>query len=988
MRIPELIDSIRCLLDERPSSVSAEILAHEYAKQSLELNERLSKISLMLESGGEIQALQLAQQPPQAVDLALALSFGGESAWQEFCRNHGHEVAPLVDARTLEALLTIQNKGLAPNHSLYKDYRTAISKHEDERALDLIRVIARMNPGDESAGKELKRLQRKALQASLAKLKASLDAGDELLLAAMEKVEESGLPEDYEATSEWQQGSRTRARIRRAEAWRRMPKALAQAEAELKNGEWRQAAVLHGEYLNWASNYGYQEGTFEALEERSRVVLAELQKHRSEAERAAKVRRLIVEMENIAEEVETRTLTPQGLTIDFSAPLIEELMRKRRQLEGMRGELLENSRLRIEAARDRLEQAIERANRAKRGRLVGSLAVAMFILLAGAIFGAFALRASAQADHLASLRSKRSSGGLRELVDQIKKDEIVLLKFPRLAAEVAEAEQWLEAASSKRKIVAKELAALEEKRIGEFVDMESSELFSKLRETGTLIEGLPKDMVKDESSRITILRNDGERVLVRRKEENDRRARELVAQWSAILEKMDPAVTATQAGETIESASEELGPFIKLASFEDPLLQLPASTASMIVDLDARISKIRRQIKEISASLADIENAVSPDQYRIALKKLTQGSFGESVIAQRVLDAFPDDDRLKALLVFRGDLVAMKTATDDDGDILTVPLPEAALAKDREIISELTSSEALNKLWEVEWKNSNGKIQKCLSLGELTKSGNNSRFGKLASYPKLSSTPLNFKESSIHSYEGNTLVANRPTATAAMMARLDLGKLLDSSGTRFRSSVLPLLERVANDQLAHPLAKAYVYEQLLKLVRNHKEEWGLHYCPSLLDEMNEFEALFIKAPVSEQAWLVLGKENSYADWEKYFSSRGNRGSFTQLRKTRAAAAEVLRNPIELAGRVSADGVALFGPSSHNRLVLSVCDRNDGVSEMRVCGIVDNKGKWLAASPTIVPLSPLLSIKLTNDSQEFLLSIHQGNLDNQANSTKP
>ena len=148
MHTPELIDSIRCLLDDRASSVSAEILAHEYAKQCRESNERLSKIGLMLESGGEIQALQLAEQPPRVVDLALALSFGGETAWQDFCRNHGHEVAPLVDARTLEALLGIQDKGLAPNHPLYKDYRTAISKRDDDRALDLIRVISRMNPGD------------------------------------------------------------------------------------------------------------------------------------------------------------------------------------------------------------------------------------------------------------------------------------------------------------------------------------------------------------------------------------------------------------------------------------------------------------------------------------------------------------------------------------------------------------------------------------------------------------------------------------------------------------------------------------------------------------------------------------------------------------------------------------------------------------------------------------------------------------------------
>jgi hypothetical protein len=330
----------------------------------------------------------------------------------------------------------------------------------------------------------------------------------------------------------------------------------------------------------------------------------------------------------------------------------------------------------------------------------------------------------------------------------------------------------------------------------------------------------------------------------------------------------------------------------------------------------------------------------------------------------------------------------MKAAAEDDGDILTVPMPEGVLAKDREIISEITSSEVLNKLWEVEWKDSNGQLQKCLSLGELARSGNKGWVGKLASYPKLSSTSLNFKETSIHPFEGNTLAANRPTATADMMSRLDLSNLLDNTGSRFRSSVIPLLERVANDQAAHPFAKAYVYGQLLKLVQNHKEEWGLHYCPGLLDDMDKFQALFIKAPVMDQTWLVSGKGSAFGEWEKYFSSSSNRNSFAQLRKTRAAATEVLRNSVELAGRACANGGTSFGQSDSNRLIIGVCDRGDGVCEMKVCGIVDNQGKWLAASPTIVPFSPLLSIQLTDQSQAFLLSIHQGKANIQANSEKP
>jgi hypothetical protein len=988
MHTPELIDSIRCLLDDRASSVSAEILAHEYAKQCRESNERLSKIGLMLESGGEIQALQLAEQPPRVVDLALALSFGGETAWQDFCRNHGHEVAPLVDARTLEALLGIQDKGLAPNHPLYKDYRTAISKRDDDRALDLIRVISRMNPGDENAGKELKRLQRKALQAALVNLKASLDAGNEVLLAAMAKVEESGMSEDYEATPEWQQATVTRTRIRRAAAHKRMPEALFQAGEELKSGEWRQAAVFHGEYSNLASTFGHQEALADAMEQRSQSIQAALEKHRAEAERVAKARQLVAEMEHIADEVETRTVTPLGLTPDFAGPFIEDLTRKLRQLEGMRGEFPENSRLRVETARSRLAQALERSNRAKRIRLIGGLAAAVIILLAGAAFGALAFRASSQVDHLASLQSKQSSGGLRELVARIKSKEPLLLRFPGLAAEVAESSQWLETMDSKQVLVTQELSTLEEKRLVEFKDVDSPELFARLRETGSLISELPQDMAGDASSRLTILRNDGERVLTKRQADNDLKARELVTRWSSVLEEIDPAGPAALAGKAIDAAPQEIEPFLKLAGLEHPLLQLPASTSSMVADLDSRVSETQKRVGAVASSLAGIKNAATPDEYRGALATLASGSFSESASAQRVADAWPDDDRIKALLVFRGDLVALKAAADDD-DMFKPPMPEAAVAKDREVISELASSEALNQLWEVEWRDPKGELRKCLSQGELTKSGTTGWVGKLAVYPKLSSLPLTFLETNIFPYQGNTLATNRPTATTAMMSRLGLTKLLDDTGVQFRSSVLPLLDSVANDEKAHPLAKAFVYGRLLKLIQNHKnEEWGLQYCPGLVDDMNEFEALSMKAPLSERAWLVPGKQDVVRDWEEYFSSRGQRASFAQLRKTRAAAAEAVRNPVELAGRVSADGSASFGHSASNQLILGVCDRGDGIGEMKVCGLVDGHGKWLAESPPIVPLSPLLAIKLTDDSQVFLLSIHRGKTDKQANSAKP
>jgi hypothetical protein len=978
MHTNELIDSIRSVLDERNTSVSAEVLALEYAKQCRDVNDRLGKIRLMLDSGGEIQALQMAEQPPRVVDLALALSFGGETAWQEFCRNHGHEVAVLVDARTLESLLEIQSKGISPDHPLYKEYRTAISKRDDESALNLIRVISRMNPGDDNAAKELKRLRHKSLQASLVNLNNNLSTDAALLLPAMAKVEESNMAEDYEVTPEWKEALGLRAQIRKANAWSRMPVALAEAEEKLQEGDWRQAALTHGEYSNLSSSYGHEPGTFEALEERSRTIQTKLDQFRAESERTAKIKHLIAEMERIAEDVETRTLTPLGLTPDFAAPLLEDLTRKIRQIEGLRGEFPLSSRMRIETTKARLEQDLQRASRSKRIRLVVGLAAIVCVLLVSAGFGVLAFRASSHTEQLVDLRKEKSTGGLRKLVDQIQKNEALLLKFAGLNTELAKAIQWLESIESKRSLANQELVYLEAKRRDNFADMESSEIFAKLKETGELISTLPDDTAEEANSQLTIIRNDGERVLTKRQEEMDLKARELATRWKKVLNDIDYATPAANIGKSIETAPAEIQPFLKLAEHENPILKLPASTASMMSDLDLKISEILKQVNSATGFLLSIENAATPLDYRNALMALASGPFMESSAAQRVIDAWPESDRLKALIAFRGDLVALKIAINaDTNSLLDAPKPELATAEDRKVISDLTNSEVLNKLWEVEWTDAKAVTYKQLATQELKKHAKNSWTGKLANYLDLSSKTLDFKETQIIGYEKSILNSCKISPTATMMGRLNLGNMLDNTGTQFRSSVLPLLDLVANETKAHPLAKAYVYGELIKLIKNHnQEEWGLQYCPTLIDDMKQFQILFMEEPISERTWLVNGKDELAKKWDNYFTSKGKRNTYTQLLKAQEAAADVVGNDIELAGRASPKGEISFIESNKKRLILAVCEAGKDLYEMKVCGIVNSKGEWQSKSPTIIPFSPILTIDLADDIQEFVLSIHQ------------
>jgi hypothetical protein len=967
-----LIDAIRGLLAGRPANAAGEVLAVEYAKQCRDVNGRLGKIALMLEGGGEIQALQLAEQSPPVVDAALALSFGGEAAWQDYCRDHGHELAPVIDARSLESLLAVQSKGLASNHPLYRDYRAAVSSRDDERAHNLIRVIARLNPGDENAAKELKRLQRKALLAAVANLRDNLDADGASLLAAMQKVEEAGAAEDYEKLPEWQRATDARHRLRQTAAWQRMPEVLRLAEQQLAQGEWRQAAVLHGEYGMLVGTYGSNAATA-GLAERARALGVELDHHRAEAARAADVRQLVAQMERSADEIETKLALPAGLTPAAAAPMLEDLTRKVRQHESLHGDFPDGVQERIEAALARLAQVLARAKRRQRLRFVIGFAVAAVVVLAIAGLGLLTLRASNHTALLASLRGQETASGVRDLLTRILRDEPWLLKWPRLSTEVAQASRWLEALDTSAAIADRELTDLETARRQEFAALSSPDLHAKLQAIESLVAKLPAEVSSAAAVRLTMIRNDGGRALANRQQQNDAAARELATRWTAILAGIDLAAPVADAAEISAPAAAELAPFLELAAADVPILGLPAATAAMIADVDAKVRRLQEQVAAVASAVTGLQQATTPAAYRDALTQLAACAFAEGAAAQRVIAGWPPDDKVKALLVFRGDVRALEAAAKDEEGKL--PVPAAVDARDREILAKLTSSQVLNNLWEVVWKNGKGVQLACLGQGEVERNGKDGWKGLFAPYPQLASAPLKFKGNMIPAAGGNVLVANRPTATTAMMAKLKLAELLNADGTEFRMSVLPLLDTVANDAQAKPLAKAYVLGHLFRLVQNHPaSEWGLHYRPELIDEMNAFRELELKVPVLEAAWL-LEKDPDYAKpWEAFFAARGKKWGFEEMRKTREAAAAVLQHPVELAGRAGPDGILALTPADDNRLLLAVCDAGGSKQELRVVGIAKVGVEPSVPSPAALPFSPLLTIALTDDLQTFLLSL--------------
>ncbi|NQX00503.1 hypothetical protein HQ447_07565, partial [bacterium] len=671
--------------------------------------------------------------------------------------------------------------------------------------------------------------------------------------------------------------------------------------------------------------------------------------------------------------VEARETTRAGLTPEFAGPLLESLVRDSQQLEDLHGEVPAAARARIDATRAKLAVAVERGRTTRRLRIIAGTVLTLLLAVVVIGVGLLAFRASGHAAALAKLRAANSTAAVADLITRVKGQEPLLLRFPALSSAVADAGRWLETATSDAGIAERELERLEQARGDDFATWTAPELAERLEQTAALVAKLPADLGAAAKARLAVLQNDGERNLRKRQETADGQAREAIRKATALLETVDDQSPASAAGQAVEDAETTLAPFLTTAANRQPLLRLPAATETDLADLEKRLATVKGQVEAATSALAELALAKSPNDYRTGLESLAETRFQEAAAARAVLDGWPDDDRVKAFLLFKNNLAALQAARSEvDGEL---PLPSTATAQDRELIGELMKSETLNGLWEVVWKRSKGPPQNCLSKKELERHGLRSWSGKVAAYPQHPSSELKYVETRLGGTDDVTVIVNRISPVSAMMHQLRVASLLNDSGTEYRSSILPLIDQVTRNREASALARAYVLSRFFKLLRGREQAWGLHYCPELSADIAAFRELEIQWPLIENSWLLETKPAYSKPWEEYFASRGERSFAEPMRRMKSAASSVIGSPLMLAGRVDAGGNLNLVPSPNPRLLLGIGRSKTTEPGPRMVGTAEAGATELNSAAALLPFSPLLTLEVPETDRNFLLTLH-------------
>jgi hypothetical protein len=246
MQAERLIARIRGQLELGTPDLEARSLAGEYAALCLRARERLEQCATLVRGGNEHAAFQAAEAEPDLLGLCALLSFAESDRWHALCRERGLPAGFPLDGQHVLAVESLYGRVIGESHPLYRDYRDAIRRRDEDRALSVLRSIVRINPDDPNALSELARLSAKFLRESLGRVGALFNDGRASeAVELMQRMERFGA-NDLAGEPRWDEARARRAAWLRANAGEQAAGLVAEAGLAREGGHWEACAAALG----------------------------------------------------------------------------------------------------------------------------------------------------------------------------------------------------------------------------------------------------------------------------------------------------------------------------------------------------------------------------------------------------------------------------------------------------------------------------------------------------------------------------------------------------------------------------------------------------------------------------------------------------------------------------------------------------------------------------------------------------------------------
>jgi hypothetical protein len=902
-----LVRKIAEVVGHPASDTQTAKLAQDYADLCRDANRRLEQCALMIDAGQFLQTLQLAETPPPLLDLITVLSFRQAAEWRAYCQ--GHQLPwtePFYD-KYVRLLNSTYNKGIAGDHPFYRDYRRAVMNNEDDRAISILRVIARLNPSDENTRQELKRLEEKLLRGKLDHLRQTLAKGDsDAAQAQLAQIETSGLPIPS-SHPVWQQ-----AQVARCQQLLRRAEQLRQRDA------WQDAEILIEEIHSFATQYNVQmpaadADSWTALDSwtaEKRAAYAEDQDFQ----------RAVSALEYEVQTTESRQAGGARPGIKEAADLCNSLAAKWREAERFNRPLDAALTQRCEQSNGWLQQQIKTAGRKKR-----IFAIAITLLALGAIGAAIPLGMDwfRQRDFLRRLGTLESS---RRVADT----EALLAGIPPplqskapMAEGLAKARSFLEREKELKRTFDEDWSVLQRLAAGGF-QTNSDQTGALRQQCGSAEDKLAPEFQPPAKS--NLLAWDGQWQDFCNKEISNRLARaeqmaaavrasqsnlissnlDRAGQIAAVLQGTNGYEVVHAALPGLQSALAEMEPYKTNWAALDPNLQNRYLEASNQFALWKRIAE---QWEQAQASLA---GAQSLDDYLNSLDRVAQSPFARP--AQR--DGAAEMDRLKLnQAAFLGELLLPNqrarwgTLTNLAG-WRTNLVPETPTDEERVLCVKLKNDGNMQNVYAydlVAFPRTNNPFRSHVVFvqGSIAPAGIGHNAG-LVYDPYTSPNAALFVRTSFDDLYYSDVRKRALLQECDAFDHLGLGELIDPNTGNYKKPILRLLDQLNRETNSSGEFRAVVSLELFALAGLRPEEWGMPWCPAAAQHLQALTNLGA-TDLKSGDWMAPSKLPLEEPLRKYFLRARGIPLENQARFLQQLVRETCRAGFSLAGYVDGDG---------------------------------------------------------------------------------
>jgi hypothetical protein len=152
--------------------------ATEYAQRCSEANERLRQCSVFLQQGLRSEAIHLADESPNLLELAAALDLPDAAGWVEFCQQNDLPVPPPLQIERANRLNDAYGQEQPVEHLLKRHRRLALCRAPIKDRLETIRQLATADTTGSFWEKDIRVFERARLKELKSAFSAALEKRD------------------------------------------------------------------------------------------------------------------------------------------------------------------------------------------------------------------------------------------------------------------------------------------------------------------------------------------------------------------------------------------------------------------------------------------------------------------------------------------------------------------------------------------------------------------------------------------------------------------------------------------------------------------------------------------------------------------------------------------------------------------------------------------------------------------------------------------